>query len=317
MEKPPQAEVPVAGLWDGEALELGKRFAYRSEFLPLLLGYLGAAPGMRILDVGSGTGFLARLLVQNLQGATVVGVDSDSSMLELAQQKIELDGLKDRVSMLSGNAYELSFGDEEFDLVTSHTLLCILTDPERALREQIRVTRRGGVISAVTCFCRTDGLPHYHGRTPLGGDRRIDHLSYALWQVWRKEIRPRLLEIDAGVLNQDVLWLFRNAGLENVQVNGHLALMSPGDDRIPAEMGAAYALARVEKELDGLVWQHKEYGEELAALGFSIDEFNELLELKRERLEYLKRDPMRVQEVMEVFTEPYLIVRGTRPPIRS
>jgi hypothetical protein len=89
--------------------------------------------------------------------------------------------------------------------------------------------------------------------------------------------------------------------------------VSPGADRIPVELGASYAIARHEKELEELHWKYEEHGEELAAHGFSEEEFSELLELKRQRLEYLKDDNARVREVMEVFTEPYLIVRGTRP----
>ena len=66
-----------------------------------------------------------------------------------------------------------------------------MTDPEAALREQIRVTRKGGVVSAVVCFSHTDNLPHYHGRVPLPGNHRIDLLAYRLWQVWRQTVRPR------------------------------------------------------------------------------------------------------------------------------
>ena len=313
LSNPPRAPKANVGHWEGEALELGRRYTYRPEFMPLLLEYLGAVPGMRILDVGCGTGFLARLLVCNLEGASAVGLDADPKLLDLARQKLELEGLTERVDVVQGDAYELPFEDESFDLVTSHTLLCIMGDPEKALEEQIRVTRQGGVISAVTCFCRTDRLPQYHGRAPLPGNHRIDLLNYKLWQVWRQTIRPRLLDIDHSIVNQDVLWLFKTAGLENVQINGHLALVSPGDDRIPVEAGAAYAIAVHQKDLEVLGRQQKEYGEELAEVGFSKAEFDELMELKRVRLAYLQDDPARVREVMEVFTEPFLIVRGTRP----
>ena len=73
------------------------------------------------------------------------------------------------------------------------------------------------------------------------------------------------------------------------------------------------ALARHRKGLDGLTRMGQEHGEELAEAGFSPAEFDELIALKRARYEYLQGDPARVREVMEVFTEPLLIVRGTRP----
>ncbi|MFQ5886292.1 MAG: hypothetical protein ACE5II_03550, partial [Anaerolineae bacterium] len=67
--------------------------------------------------------------------------------------------------------------------------------------------------------------------------------------------------------------------------------------------------------LESLVRWCKKHGEELAAAGFGQAEFDELIALKRARYEYLQSDPARVREVMEVFTEPLLIVRGTRPPL--
>ncbi len=126
-------------------------------------------------------------------------------------------------------------------------------------------------------------------------------------------MRARLLNVDHGILNLDLLWQFKAAGLQDVQINGHLVLTSPGDARIPVEEGAAYALARHRRELDGLIRMREEHGEELAEAGFSSDEFEELIALKRARYAYLQGDPARVREVMEVFTEPLLIVRGNLP----
>jgi hypothetical protein len=181
------------------------------------------------------------------------------------------------------------------------------------LREQIRVTRPQGTVSAVACFCHTDGLPHYHGRYPLPGNHRIDDLAYKLWGVFLRAVRPSLLGIDLSVVNQELLWEFREAGLERVQIEGHLTLVSPGDDRIPLEDGAAYALARHKAALDRVTNMQEKHGDALAAAGFSKAEFEELIELKRARGEYLQADPSRVREVMEVYTNSLLIVRGTKP----
>ena len=114
---------PVTGFFEGERLELTWRYAYRSEFVPLLMDYLGARPGMRILDVGCGTGFLARLLAQTLDDVQVVGLDADEKMLDLARQMLAREGLAGRVELRQGDAYQLPFPDETFDLVTSQTLL--------------------------------------------------------------------------------------------------------------------------------------------------------------------------------------------------
>jgi hypothetical protein len=181
------------------------------------------------------------------------------------------------------------------------------------LREKIRVTRPQGIVSAVACFCHTDGLPHYHGRYPLPGNHRIDDLNYKLWQVFRRTVRSRLLAADLSAVNQELVWEFRTAGLEQVQIEGHLTLVSPGDDRIPLEDGIPYALARHKAALKRVIDMQKKHGAELAAAGFSQDEFEELIALKRARYEHLRADPGRFKEVMEVYTDALLIVRGTKP----
>jgi len=305
--------VTRTGYWRAEKLELGRRYAYRPEFVPLLLEYLGAKAGMRVLDVGCGTGFLACLLAEMLDDVEIIGVDADERLLEVARQRLEREGLAERVSLRQGDAYSLPFPDESFDLVTSHTLMCILSDPGKALREQIRVARVGGVVSAITCFCHTDGLPHYHGRYPLPGNYRIDELNFQLWRTWRQAVRARLLAVD-DKLNQDLLWQFRAAGLQGVRIDGQLQIVSPGDDRLALEEAADYALDVHRETLARLQRWWQEHAEELMAAGFARQEFEELMELKRARYQYLQADPARVREVMEVFVEPHLIVRGTRPP---
>jgi hypothetical protein len=183
----------------------------------------------------------------------------------------------------------------------------------QVLRQQIRVTRPGGIVSAVACFCHTDGLPHYHGRYPLPGNHHIDDLAYKLWQVFRQAVRPRLLDADLSVVNQELMWEFKAAGLQDVQINGHLTLVSPGDARIPLDEAAAYTLARHEIERERLADMQEKYGEELAEAGFSQAEFEELLALRRGRYDHLQADPERVRQVMEVYTDALLIVRGTKP----
>ncbi len=122
-EKSGRSETPVTGFFEGERLELTWRYAYRPEFVPLLMEYLGAQAGMRILEVGCGTGFLARLLARTLEDVQVTGVEVDGQMLDLACQMLAREGLADRVALRQGDAYRLPFPDETFDLVTSHTLL--------------------------------------------------------------------------------------------------------------------------------------------------------------------------------------------------
>lgn len=294
-------------------MELLGRYAYRKEFRPLLLAYLGAAPGHRVLDVGAGSGYLGRMIAGSFTDSDVTCLDADPAMLAVARRLVESEGLTQRVAVVEGDAYTLPFEDASFDLVTSHLLLCILSDPGRALREQVRVTRPGGTVSCVVCFCHADRLPQYHGRSNLPGDHRIDELLQALAHAWRIGVRPRLLEVDHGILNQDIAWHFRDAGLSDVNVNGHLAVVAPGDDRIPPEEGFDFAAAVHEAELARLRVQRRDHATELVAAGFPTEDFDELLRLKEARLARLRERPDSVRDTMEVRCEALLLVRGRVP----
>lgn len=112
-----------AGYFYGERLELGLRHAYRPEYVPLLMTYLGVESGMSVLEVGCGTGFLARLIKRELPDTQVIGMDSDAGLLDLAKQMQVREGLQGQITWHQGDAFRLPFVDNQFDLVTSQRLL--------------------------------------------------------------------------------------------------------------------------------------------------------------------------------------------------
>lgn len=88
----------------------------------------------RILDVGCGTGELTRVLAEEApDSATVVGVDADPDLLDVARQET-------RLSYLAGDATRLPFSDNAFDLVVCQALLVNVPDPAAAVAEFARVS---------------------------------------------------------------------------------------------------------------------------------------------------------------------------------
>jgi len=77
---------------------------------------LRASAGESILDLGSGRGFLACELAQEV-GATgrIVAVDISSEMNSIASKRIAAAGLDDRVDVLEGDATALASADAVFD----------------------------------------------------------------------------------------------------------------------------------------------------------------------------------------------------------
>ena len=112
-----------AGYWKGDRMEIALRYTYRPEFVPLFLDYLGARPGMGILDVGCGSGFVTRLIARTCDETRMIGLDSETDTLSLAEQMADRDGLGDQISFVKGDVTDLPFPDNSFDMVTSHRLL--------------------------------------------------------------------------------------------------------------------------------------------------------------------------------------------------
>ena len=52
------------------------------------------------------------------------------------------------VTLQHGDAYALPFPDQSFDVVHCHQMLCHLSEPCKALREMLRVTKSGGIVAA-------------------------------------------------------------------------------------------------------------------------------------------------------------------------
>jgi len=109
--------------FEGERLELLWQYVYTPEFIPLLIDYIGIKSGMKVLDVGCGTAFFSRILAKHVDDIHVVGIEFDEKLVSIGQALIERDNLGSKIKIQKGDAYKLTFPDESFDLVTSHTLL--------------------------------------------------------------------------------------------------------------------------------------------------------------------------------------------------
>lgn len=104
--------------------------------------------GLRVLDLGSGTGYPALLAAQTVgSGGTVVGIDLAEQMLGAAKRKASSLGLSN-VTFRTGDVTTLPFEAASFDAVTSRFCLMFLPDVSRAAAEIARVLRPGSWLSA-------------------------------------------------------------------------------------------------------------------------------------------------------------------------
>jgi demethylmenaquinone methyltransferase/2-methoxy-6-polyprenyl-1,4-benzoquinol methylase len=94
----------------------------------------------RLLDLGAGTGDLARLALQKNPGCLVTAADFTLGMMQEGRKEVSPAGLE----WSAADALNLPFASESFDAVVSGFLLRNVTDVKRSLREQRRVLKPGG-----------------------------------------------------------------------------------------------------------------------------------------------------------------------------
>lgn len=109
----------------------------------------GLKPGMRVLDLASGPGFISRQIASELGAdGSVQGIDLNEKLLEVAQAVAEDwnggDGDRAKLTFAQGNIYDLDLPDGHFDLVYARFVFQHLDRPLNAMAQILRVLKPGG-----------------------------------------------------------------------------------------------------------------------------------------------------------------------------
>ena len=106
-------------------------------------------PGMRVMDLGCGTGTLAIMAKRAQSDAEVVGLDADPEMLKMAHAKKDEEKLDVKFEVGFTNA--LPYPDASFDRVLSSIMIHHLKTPdkEKTAREIYRVLKPGGQLHVI------------------------------------------------------------------------------------------------------------------------------------------------------------------------
>ncbi|MDY0234799.1 MAG: methyltransferase domain-containing protein [Gudongella sp.] len=97
-------------------------------------------PGMKILDVGCGTGNFSIKLAE--MGCKVIGIDKSEEMLYIAREKAKSKGLDIDFHIM--DVYDIEFSDESFDAVFSMAAFEFIKEPQKAYGEMYRVLKNAG-----------------------------------------------------------------------------------------------------------------------------------------------------------------------------
>ena len=116
----------------------------RRVVLPWVLGDDGDPLGPEVLEIGGGSGAMARELLERHPHIRLTLADIDPEMAAAARRRLAPFG--DRATVTVGDGTRLDFPDHTFDTVCSWLMLHHTIDWEGVLAEAARVTRPGGTI---------------------------------------------------------------------------------------------------------------------------------------------------------------------------
>ena len=133
----------------------------------------------QVLDLGCGTGVIARRLAQCVgPTGSVVGVDLSQTMIDVARQHSDHPALR----FEQGNATALAYPVAHFDYALAARLLMHVSDPHAVLRELHRVVRVGGRLALLERDWGTFAVDHRdRALTRRIVDWRCDHIDGNNW----------------------------------------------------------------------------------------------------------------------------------------
>ncbi|MCY4488781.1 MAG: tRNA1(Val) (adenine(37)-N6)-methyltransferase [Deltaproteobacteria bacterium] len=97
----------VDRVFDGRVAVVQRRDGYRFSLDSLLLARFVQVQGVRVVDLGAGNGVVALSLAVLHDGVEVVGVELQEAMVERARRAVDLNGLRERVRVVTGDVRAL------------------------------------------------------------------------------------------------------------------------------------------------------------------------------------------------------------------
>jgi ubiquinone/menaquinone biosynthesis C-methylase UbiE len=198
----PEATCPAyihgTGAAEQERLERQAKLLGGAEFLPHL------HPGMRLLEIGCGTGAITREVAHAVLPGHVIGLDRSEVQLATAARLAAAQGFTN-MRFLQGDAHHLPLPDAAFDAVYGRFVLEHVANPRQVIQELYRVVRPGGWVCAYEW--EAGCIVHYPD-------------SPAIDQVWHSIYRWQQAQGSDPWIGRKVYSLFRHAGFPTVQADG-------------------------------------------------------------------------------------------------
>jgi len=161
---------------------------------------IGVNP-LKILDVGTGTGFIGLLLAD--LGHDVTGIDLGEKMLEKARVKTEKRNLS--ATFLIGDAENPDFPKGSFDIIICRHVYWTLLDPDKTMNKWYSLLKNGGKVVLI------DGKM----KPPIGDKPKV-YTNVHEGKIYSSELVEKVQGVDITV--QEISETLTRSGFKSIRV---------------------------------------------------------------------------------------------------
>jgi ubiquinone/menaquinone biosynthesis C-methylase UbiE len=181
-----------------------------------VLARAGLKPGLRVLEVGCGSGNITCWVASQVgPSGQVLGIDNSPNQVEQARQQAAALGLTN-VEFQVADAYSPRLPEQSFDLAYCRLVLMHLTDPLAALQTMRKLVRPGGIV-----LCEEMDLGTWLCDPPAPAMQDFFRLNIALGERRGEHFQ----------LGRSLHQLFAQAGFSEPEVGSNFALALRGEDK--------------------------------------------------------------------------------------
>lgn len=198
--------------WDegSEYLREGVILNHNEDYLEFLVKKVwGLTDPCRLVEFGCGAGKMGMVLLPLMPaGSTYTGIDQSEPLITEARRVFEKAPYQAEFHV--GSIYGTPFPDASFDLSLTHTVLMHVPEPEKVIREMVRVTKPGGLV--ITCEANRNA---HTAMLHIEETNHQETVPLELFQTINRRIRERTgVDHNIGI---KIPVLMHQAGLVNIQ----------------------------------------------------------------------------------------------------
>ncbi len=148
--------------------------------LKSIMDFLSVSPGMNILDLGTGSGYLSFALAKKYSTVSIVGLDIVEKTLKNNQSRADEENIRN-ICFVNYNGIDFPFENNVFDLVVSRYALHHFPDIKKSLSEVFRVLKNGGL------FFISDAAPNENDSGFIDEYMQVNqdgHIKFYTYEEW-------------------------------------------------------------------------------------------------------------------------------------